>query len=78
VRDIRRWRRFRAVEQLFPMERKPIGQLIDAFLGRKKGRGKEVGDGSAEYGLRRPRSYRLAELFGEKNTPSLWVQFIGR
>lgn len=36
VRDTRLWRRFRAVEQLPPAERKPIVQLVDAFLrGRK-------------------------------------------
>ena len=37
VRDTRLWRRFRAVEQLPPAERKPIVQLVDAFLRGKKG-----------------------------------------
>ena len=32
VRDTRLWRRFRQVEQLPPAERKPIVQLVDAFL----------------------------------------------
>jgi len=36
VRDTRLWRRFRQVEQLPPAERKPIVQLVDAFLRGKK------------------------------------------
>ncbi len=40
VRDTRLWRRFRQVEQLPPVERKPIVHLVDAFLrGKKAGAG---------------------------------------
>jgi hypothetical protein len=41
VRDTRLWRRFSQVEKLPPAERKPIVQVIDAFL-----RGKQVGNES--------------------------------
>jgi hypothetical protein len=36
VRDTRLWRRFSQVEKLPPAERKPIVQVIDAFLKGKK------------------------------------------
>ena len=41
VRDTRLWRRFRQVEQLPPAERKPIVQLVDAFLRGKKATAEE-------------------------------------
>jgi transcriptional regulator with XRE-family HTH domain len=34
--DTRLWRRFNQVEKLPPAERRPIVQLLDAFLRRKK------------------------------------------
>jgi len=37
ARDTRLWRRFSQVEKLPPARRKPIVQLIDAFLRGEKG-----------------------------------------
>jgi transcriptional regulator with XRE-family HTH domain len=34
VRDTRLWRRFKAIEKLPPAERKPIIQVLDAFLAK--------------------------------------------
>ena len=39
VRDTRLWRRFSQMEKLPPAERKPIVQVIDAFLKGKKAGG---------------------------------------
>jgi transcriptional regulator with XRE-family HTH domain len=36
VRDSRLWRRFAQIEKLSPAERKPIIQVLDAFLAKAK------------------------------------------
>jgi transcriptional regulator with XRE-family HTH domain len=36
VRDSRLWRRFAQIEKLSPAERKPILQVLDAFLAKAK------------------------------------------
>ena len=46
VRDTHLWRRFRQVDQLPPAERKPIVQLVDAFLRGKKVTRGEAGSGA--------------------------------
>jgi transcriptional regulator with XRE-family HTH domain len=35
-RDTRLWRRFKAIEKLSPAERKPIIQVLDAFLAKAR------------------------------------------
>lgn len=36
MRDTRLWRRFAQIEKLSPAERKPIIQVLDAFLAKAK------------------------------------------
>jgi hypothetical protein len=36
TRDTRLWRRFAQIEKLSPTERKPIMQVLDAFLAKAK------------------------------------------
>ena len=37
VRDTKLWRRFSQLEKLAPAERKPVVQMIDAFIKAKQG-----------------------------------------